>query len=158
MVLSYSQETEQPGPGRWLRHTATWNSVLTKHMVAWGTQTWEGHKTQAQPTETEPELCLSVSCGGMCHQWPAAGDWGQQTWVWHKASWRRSTLTPLQNHQNLHRTYCLHRETDSWRAQQNRFCTRTQEKGAVNPQETDPDMPMSVQKTPAEACVGGSLL
>ena len=41
---------------------------------------------------------------------------------------------------------------------QNLVCTRTQEKGAVNPQETDPDMPMSVQKTPAEACVCGSLL
>ena len=30
-------------------------------------------------------------------------------------------------------------------------CTRTQEKGAVTPQETDPDMPMSVQESPAEA-------
>ena len=25
------------------------------------------------PTETEPELCLSVSCGGAGQQWPAAG-------------------------------------------------------------------------------------
>ena len=25
------------------------------------------------PTETEPELCLSVSCGGMGQQWTAAG-------------------------------------------------------------------------------------
>ena len=25
------------------------------------------------PTETEPELCLSVSCGGSGHQWTAAG-------------------------------------------------------------------------------------
>ena len=24
-------------------------------------------------TEAEPELCLSVSCGGMGQQWPAAG-------------------------------------------------------------------------------------
>ena len=24
------------------------------------------------PTETEPELCLSVSCRGMSQQWPAA--------------------------------------------------------------------------------------
>ena len=24
-------------------------------------------------TETEPELCLSVSCGGMGQQWPASG-------------------------------------------------------------------------------------
>ena len=26
------------------------------------------------PTETETELCLSVSCGGMCQQWTAAGE------------------------------------------------------------------------------------
>ena len=26
----------------------------------------------AQPTETEPELCLSVSCRGAVQQWPAA--------------------------------------------------------------------------------------
>ena len=25
------------------------------------------------PTETEPELCLSVSCEGMGQQWPATG-------------------------------------------------------------------------------------
>ena len=25
------------------------------------------------PTETEPEVCLSVSCGGMGQQWPASG-------------------------------------------------------------------------------------
>ena len=36
-----------------------------------------------------------------------------QTWVWHKPSWRRSPLTPPQNHQNLHRPG----ETDSWRAE-----------------------------------------
>ena len=34
---------------------------------------------------------------------------------------------------------------------QNLVCTRTQEKGAVTPQETDPDIPMSVQESPAEA-------
>ena len=25
------------------------------------------------PTETEPELCLSISCGGTGQQWPATG-------------------------------------------------------------------------------------
>ena len=30
----------------------------------------------AQPTETEPELCLNVSCGGTGQQWPAAGALG----------------------------------------------------------------------------------
>ena len=28
------------------------------------------------------------------------------------------------------------------------LCTRTQEKGAVTPQETDPDLPVSVQRSP----------
>ena len=27
----------------------------------------------AQPTETDPELCLSVSCGGTGQQWTATG-------------------------------------------------------------------------------------
>ena len=38
------------------------------------------------------------------------------------------------------------------------LCTRTQEKGAVTPQETDPDLPVSVQESLVEAWVGGSLL
>ena len=37
-------------------------------------------------------------------------------------------------------------------------CTRTQEKGAVTPQETQPDLPMGVQGSAAEAWVGGGLL
>ena len=56
--------------------------------------------------------------------------------------------------QNLHRMG----ETDSWRAQRNLVCTRTQEKGAVTPQETDPDLPVSVQESPAEVWVGSGLL
>ena len=36
--------------------------------------------------------------------------------------------------------------------------TRTQEKGAVTPQETDPDLPVSVQESLAEAWVGRGLL
>ena len=47
---------------------------------------------------------------------------------------------------------------DAQRAQKNLVCTRTKEKGAVFTQETDPDMPMSVQETPAEVWVGGGLL
>ena len=38
------------------------------------------------------------------------------------------------------------------------MCTRAQEKGAVTPQETEPDLPVSVQKSPAEACISSSLL
>ena len=40
---------------------------------------------------------------------------------------------------------------------QNLMCTRTQKKGAVYPQEKEPDLPMSVQEFPAEALVDGSL-
>ena len=36
--------------------------------------------------------------------------------------------------------------------------TRTQEKGAVNPQETDPDLPVGFKESLAEAWVGGALL
>ena len=41
---------------------------------------------------------------------------------------------------------------------QNLVCTRIQEKGAVIPQETDPDLPMSVQESLAETWVRGALL
>ena len=41
---------------------------------------------------------------------------------------------------------------------QNLVCTRTHEKGAVTPQETDPDFPRSVQESLGEAWVGGGLL
>ena len=41
-------------------------------------------------------------------------------------------------------------EIDSWRAQ-TAFCTRTQEKEAVTPQETDSDLPVCVQESLAEA-------
>ena len=37
-------------------------------------------------------------------------------------------------------------------------CTRTQEKGAVAPHETDPDLSVSVQESLVEAWVGGGLL
>ena len=38
------------------------------------------------------------------------------------------------------------------------LCTRTQEKGAVTSQETDPDLPKSVQESPVEAWVSSGLL
>ena len=41
---------------------------------------------------------------------------------------------------------------------QNIVCTRTQEKGAVTPQETDPDLLVGVQESPAEAWVSSGLL
>ena len=36
--------------------------------------------------------------------------------------------------------------------------TRTEEKGAVTSQETDPDLPLCVQESPAKAWVSGGLL
>ena len=41
---------------------------------------------------------------------------------------------------------------------QNLVCTRTQEKEAVTPQVTDPDLPVSVQVSLVEAWVSGGLL
>ena len=38
------------------------------------------------------------------------------------------------------------------------MCTRTQEKGEVTPQKTDPDFPMSIQESLVEAWVSGGLL
>ena len=40
---------------------------------AWRTQTNLCKPGPRDPTETEPELCLSVSCRGTGQQWPAAG-------------------------------------------------------------------------------------
>jgi len=41
---------------------------------------------------------------------------------------------------------------------QNLLCTRSQEKRAVSPRETEADLPVSVQESPAEAWVSGGLL
>ena len=61
-------------------------------IVAQRAQTNLVHTRPRDPTETETELCLRVSCGDT---WTAAGAglWVQQTWLWHKHSWRRSPLT-----------------------------------------------------------------
>ena len=58
------------------------------------------------PTETEPDLPLSVWVSP-AEAWVSSGLpqgqglWVQQTWVWHKPSWRRSALT----HHRAFRTY-----------------------------------------------------
>ena len=41
---------------------------------------------------------------------------------------------------------------------QNLVCTRTQQKGAVTPQKTDPDLPVSVHVSLAEVWISGGLL
>ena len=48
-ALAVPQGNRPPGPGRWLRQL-TWDSALTKHLVAWAAQTWEGHEMHAQPS------------------------------------------------------------------------------------------------------------
>ena len=83
------------------------------------------------------------------------GLWVQQTWVWHKpySSWRRSSLTPPQSYQNLHRT------GKQTLGRHKQICAH-QDPGEMSsdPQETDPDLPMSVQQSPAEEWVSGGLL
>ena len=99
--------------------------------------------------------CSAADRGGMGQQWTAAGQglWVQQTWVWHKPSWRRSPLT----HHRAARTYTGLGKQTLGGHKQNPVCTRTQEKGAVSPQEADPDLPISVQESPVEVWVSGGL-
>ena len=80
--------------------------------------------------------------------------WVQQSWVWHKPSWRRLPLT----HRRATRTYTGPGKKTLGGPKQNLVCTRTQEKGAVSPQETDSDLPVSVPESPEEAWVGGGPL
>ena len=82
------------------------------------------------------------------------GLWVLQTYVQHKPSWRRSPLTPPQNHPNYTE---LGKQTLGG-YKQKLVDARTLEKGAVTPQETDPDLPVSVQESPVEAWVGTGLL
>ena len=49
-------------------------------------------------------------------------------------------------------------ENRTWGAQTKPVCTRTQEKEAMAAEETDPDLPMSVQESPEDAWVGSGLL
>ena len=82
------------------------------------------------------------------------GLWVQQTGVWHKPSWRSLPFT----HNSGARTYTGLGKQTLGGHKQNLVCTRIQEKGAVTPQETDPDLPVSVQESPAEAWVDSGLL
>ena len=77
------------------------------------------------------------------------GLWVQQTWVQLKPSWRRSSLT---NHRAT-RTY-TGLGNRLWEGKkQNLVHTRTQKKGVLTPQVTDPNMPMSVQDSVVEVWV-----
>ena len=57
-----------------------------------------------------------------------------------------------------YRTYTGLGEQTLGEHKHNFVCTRIQEKGAVTPQETDPNLPVSVQESLAEAWVCDGLL
>ena len=63
-------------------------------------------------------------------------------------------INPPYFSQNLHRTG----KQILGGHKQNLVCTRIQEKGVLTPQETNPDLPVSVQESLVEAWVGGGLL
>ena len=94
------------------------------------------HTRTQTPHVTEPELCLSVSRGGAGQRWAAAG--AADLGVAH-ALLEEVTINPPQSCQNLLRTG---KQTLGGH-KQNLVCTRTQEKRAMTPQETHPDLPVS---------------
>ena len=64
---------------------------------------------------------------------------------------------PLTHHRAI-RTYTELGKQTLGEHKQNLISTRTQEKGAVTPQETESDLPVSVQESLVEVWVGGGLL
>ena len=108
------------------------------------------------PTETEPEVCLSVSCGGMGQQWPAsgAGALGAADLGMAKALLEEVAINPTMELPELTQDWGNRRFEDTNRT----LCNRMQEKGAVTPQKADPDLPKRVLGCPAVAWVSGGLL
>ena len=84
------------------------------------------------PTETEPELCLSVSCRGTSWQWSDAGTGALSVGVAQALLVEVAKFTATKIYTGLGKqTLGGHK--------QNLVHTRTLEKGAVTSQETDPD-------------------
>ena len=83
--------------------------------------------------------------------------WGSCEEISHVQGQRRSPSKMVRRAKSCLESNLIHAR-DAQKAQTKLVCTRTQEKGAVTPQETDPDLPMSVQEPPVEASVGGGLL
>ena len=65
---------------------------------------------------------------------------------------------PHESHHRAARTYTRLGKQTLRGHQQNLVYTRTQEKETLTSQETDPDLPTSVQESSVEAWVGGGLL
>ena len=57
-----------------------------------------------------------------------------------------------------YRTYTELRKQTLGGHKQNLVCTRTQKKEAVTPEETGPDLPVTVQESPVDAWVSGGLI
>ena len=81
----------------------------------------------------------------------------------HKGSRPRYDISPLgEGHHHPHhraaRTYTGLGKRTLGGHRQNLGSTRTQEKGAVTPQESDPDLHVSVQESLVEVWVDGGLL
>ena len=101
---------------------------------------------------------MSVSCEGMGQQWPAAGAGALGA-----VDLGMDGISPLgggrhQPHHRAARTYTGLGKQTLGGHKQKLMHTRTQEKGAVSPQENDSDLPMSVPETPAVAWVSGGLV
>ena len=108
---------------------------------------------------------MRVSCRGTGQQWPATGAEALG------AADLGMTYTLLEE-VAINTTIGLSKLTQDWgnrllegRGKKKKIkikttlvCTRTKEKKAVTPQETNPDLPMSVQESLAEAWVGCDLL
>ena len=100
------------------------------------------------PTETETELYLSVSCGGTDQQGSAQGQGSGYSRPGCGISLPGGSFH--YPHHRATRTYTGLGEQTFGGRKQNLVCMRTQEKGAVTPRKIDPDFPMNVQQSLAE--------
>ena len=101
------------------------------------------------PTETETELCLSISCGGTGQQWSSIGT-GALAVGMALVLLEEVTINPAIELPELTEDW----EIDSWRVQQNPV---HQDPGERNSDSTG-DLPVGVWKSPAKVWVGGGLL
>ena len=116
------------------------------------TRTQRPHRDRARPAFE----CLSVSCRGTGQQWSAAGAGalGAADLGMAYALLEEVTINPTQSHQ----TYPALGKQTLRGHKKDLVCTRTPEKGAVTPRETDPDLPVSVQESLVELYVSSGLL
>ena len=156
MVLSWHVwETKLPGPGRGLRCMAHLGQCVRQAPGCLSCSDLErarnAHLTCRDWTRAVPECLLwRYGSADACHRVSQCSIPGYG-------------ISPLggghhKPHHRTIRTYTGLGKQILGGYKQQLVCTRTQEKGAVAPQETDPDMPMSVQEFPAEAWVSSGLL